>query len=141
MVKPPAKFTPEEAAEIAGLFPEADPGILPMGVNILVQIMTEMDKIGSIHLPDEAKDRVKWNEMTARVIALGPLAYRNPNTGEAFAEGDWCSPGDFIRIPKYGGDRSEVVLPNGAKALFLLCKDREVICKITGNPLTYRMRG
>lgn len=134
-------FTQAMAEELAAQFPEADPGLLPLGTRILVQIQKEQTKSqGGLDLPDEVKDRLKWNEQTCRVIALGPLAYRNPNTGEAYAEGNWCNPGDFIRVPKYSGDKSEVLLPNGEKALFVVFNDREVISKVTGDPLSFRVR-
>lgn len=135
VIKPRA-LTNEEAAELAEQFPETDPGFLPLGQNILVQIQKPQKKSkGGVLLADETQDHMEWNEMVGRVIALGPLAYRNPNTGEKFAEGDWCVPGDFIRVPKYGGDRNR-----GDEALFVVFKDRDVISLITGNPLTFRNR-
>jgi hypothetical protein len=47
--------------------------------------------------------------------------------------------GDFIRVPKWGGDRWEVKVPdedyNEDPALFMILNDHEVIAKITANPL------
>jgi hypothetical protein len=54
-------------------------------------------------------------------------------------EGSWCVVGDFIRVPKWGGDRWEVKVPGEDQsedpALFMIINDHEVIAKITGNPL------
>jgi hypothetical protein len=50
--------------------------------------------------------------------------------------------GDYIRVPKWGGDRWEVKVPgedqNEDPALFMIINDHEVIAKITGNPLDTR---
>lgn len=133
----PRKLTKLEAAQIAQHFPEMDPGQLPSGQNIIVQIAKPVTKsAGGIILADETIQHQEWNEQTARVIALGPLAYHNPNTGEPYREGNWCEPGDFVRIPKWGGDRSRVE----GQSLFITCRDRDVISVVLGNPLTFRNR-
>jgi hypothetical protein len=49
--------------------------------------------------------------------------------------------GDFVRLPKWGGDRWEVPFgdPNeGETALFSVFNDHEVIAKVTGDPLKVR---
>lgn len=131
------RLTRLEAAEVARHFPDMDPGQLPSGNNIIVQIAKPVTKsAGGIILADETVNHQEWNEQTARVIALGPLAYVNVNTGEPYKEGNWCEPGDFVRIPKWGGDRSRV----DGEALFLTCRDRDVISLVLGNPLTFRNR-
>jgi hypothetical protein len=53
-------------------------------------------------------------------------------------EGAWASPGEYVRVPKYGGDRWELDLdPNDPdkKVLFVIFEDKDLIGKITGNPL------
>jgi len=57
-------------------------------------------------------------------------------------EGSWTAVGDFIRVPKWGGDRWEVQVPGDdeleEKALFMILNDHEVIAKVTGDPLAMR---
>ena len=48
------------------------------------------------------------NTQIARVRAVGPLAFRSRDTGQLWPEGAWCKVGDFVRVPKYQGDRSVV---------------------------------
>jgi hypothetical protein len=65
----------------------------------------------------------------AKVIACGPVAFRNRDNLEPWPEGDWVKPGDFVRIPKYGGDRWWVPTldPNRAEmALFILLRDKDI---------------
>ena len=118
-------------------FPEADPGLKPFGSRVLVQVRTPMTKTrGGIHLPDESRETEFWNTQVAKVIALGPVAYRNRDTLELWPEGEWVQPGAFVRVPKYGGDRWEVPVPSSQDdALFVLFNDLELNGEITGDPL------
>ena len=48
------------------------------------------------------------NTQIGKVVAIGALAFRRRETGEPWPEGAWCQIGDFVRVPKYQGDRSVV---------------------------------
>lgn len=118
-------------------FPEVDAGLQPYGSRLLVQIRTPKSRSkGGILLGNETKETELWNTQVAKVIALGPVAFRNRDTLEAWPEGDWCKPGEFVRVPKYGGDRWFVSLPNGDQALFTLFKDLDIIGRVTCDPLS-----
>lgn len=126
------------AAEIAWAFPSVDPGAKPLGGRILVQLRrTKRTVTGAgIILVEETRETEKWNNMVARVIEIGPLAFKKRDTMEPWPEGSWCEIGDYIRVPKWGGDRWEVeVEGEEEKALFMILNDHEVIAKVTGNPL------
>ncbi len=126
------------AAEIAWAFPSVDPGAKPLGGRILVQLRrTKRTVTGAgIILVEETRETEKWNNMVARVIGIGPLAFKKRDTMEPWPEGSWCDVGDYIRVPKWGGDRWEVeVGDDEEKALFMILNDHEVIAKVTGNPL------
>ncbi len=90
------------------LFPKVSPNIRPHGSRILVQIRRVRTKSkGGIIYSDDTKDTKLDNTCVAKVIAVGPLAYKNRNTMEAWPEGAWCKPGDYVFVPKYGGLRWE----------------------------------
>jgi len=93
-------------------------------------------------LVEETKETEKWNNMVAKVIEIGPLAFRNRDTNEPWPEGSWCEVGDYIRVPKWGGDRWEVPVPGEDDiedpALFMILNDHEVIAKVTCSPLLMR---
>ena len=130
-------------AELAWAFPSVDPGAKPLGARLLVQLRRTKKKATSagIILVEETKETEKWNNMVAKVIEIGPLAFRKRDTMEPWPEGSWCSVGDYIRVPKWGGDRWEVAVPGEPdedKALFMVLNDHEVIAKVTGNPLEMR---
>lgn len=121
-------------------FPEADPNCMPAGSKVLVQIRTPKKvSAGGILLTEETKETDKWNTQVAKVIALGPVCFRNRDTLVPWPEGAWGKPGDFMRVPKYGGDRWEVALkpgdPNTDYALYALFKDTE-LGGIVPNPLS-----
>lgn len=120
-------------------FPEVDPGLVPFGGRVLVQIRRVPDKIGRLHLAEETRETEKWNTQIAKVISMGPLAFRNRTTGEPWPEGVWCAAGDFVRVPKYGGDRWEVQTTDKlGDALFVIFEDHHLVGRITGNPLAVK---
>jgi len=131
-------------AELAWAFPSVDPGAQPLGGRILVQLRRTHKKATSagIILVEETKETEKWNNMVAVVVALGPLAYKNRDTMEYWPEGTWIQVGDYIRVPKWGGDRWEVKVPGDDDyedpALFMILNDHEVIAKLTGDPMAMR---
>ena len=130
-----------DSADIAWAFPSVDPGAKPLGGRILVQLRrTKKKTTGSgIILVEETKEAEKWNNMVAKVIEVGPLAFKNRDTMQGWPEGSWCVAGDYIRVPKWGGDRWEVKVPEEENledpALFMILNDHEIIAKVTCSPL------
>jgi len=126
------------AAELAWAFPSVDPGAKPLGARVMVQLRrTKLQATSAgIILVQETKETEKWNNMVAKVVEIGPLAFKKRDTMESWPEGSWCECGDYIRVPKWGGDRWEVeVGDDEEKALFMILNDHEIIAKVTGNPL------
>jgi co-chaperonin GroES (HSP10) len=132
-----------EASKEAALqeaFPAVDPGAVPVGGRILVQWRQTRKTVTSsgIVLVEETKESEKWNNQVAKVISIGPLAFRKRDTLEPWPEGNWVEVGDYVRMPKWGGDRWEVPYGDetlGETALFSIFNDHEVISKVTGDPL------
>jgi len=131
-------------AELAWTFPSVDPGAQPLGGRILVQLRRTKKKVTSagIILVEETKETEKWQNMVAKVIAIGPLAFKHRDTMAAWPEGSWCEVGEYIRVPKWGGDRWEVKVPGEDNledpALFMILNDHEVIARVTGDPLAMK---
>jgi len=118
-------------------FPEVDPRFKPFSYYVLAQIRTPKTKsAGGIALLEEARDTEKWNTQVARVVAIGPVAFKSRTTLEPWPEGAWCKVGDFVRAPKYGGDRFEVPIPGREeRALFAVFKDLDLTGAVEGDPL------
>lgn len=124
-------------ASLEEAFPSVKPGSAPFGSRMLVQIRTPKTKSsGGIIMPEETRETELWNTQVAKVIALGPVAFRNRETLELWPEGEWCKPGEFVRVPKYGGDRFVVQVPGrNEAAVFVHFNDLDMIARITCNPL------
>jgi len=125
-------------ADLREAFPAVDPGAKPLGARVLVQLRRTKDTTTSagIILVQETKETEKWNNMVAKVVEIGPLAFKKRDTMEPWPEGSWCEVGDYLRVPKWGGDRWEVPVPDEDEpALFMILNDHEIIAKVTGNPL------
>ena len=113
-------------------FPIIDPGVEVVGDRVLVQLRREKTTSkGGIILVDETKQTLRFNETVAKVIQIGPLAYKNLEDLTPWIEGPWCQVGDLVRTIKYGGDRF-VVNPDdeGAPVVFITLQAREIISKI-----------
>lgn len=113
-------------------FPEVVPGVVPLGARVLVQLRTVRSKTaGGIVLVEDTKSFNKYNTQLARLIYLGPIAFRNRDTGELWREGVWARPGDYVRMPKYGGDRFDRKIPGTEETVtFALFSDHEIIAKV-----------
>lgn len=119
-------------------FPAVEPGIIPFGSRIMVQIRRAKDKTQSgIYLPEEARKTEASNTQVAKVVALGPLAFKNRSTMTEWPEGAWCQVGDFVRTPKYGGDRW-TAKHEDEEIEFVIFNDLDIIGKVTIDPTTIR---
>lgn len=126
---------------MAEAFPAVDAGIQPFGSRVLIQIRTPKKKssggiIIDIHGSNETE---KWNTQIGKVVALGPLAFKNRNDMKPWPEGDWCKVGEYVRVAKYGGDRWEVKISSkDDSAMFVIFNDLDIIGQVTGDPLAIR---
>lgn len=131
-------------ADLEWAFPAVDPGAVPLGGRILVQLRRTKKKTtgAGIILVEETKETEKWQNMVAKVLAIGPIAFKHRDTMQPWPEGTWVEVGDYIRVPKWGGDRWEVNVPGEDEleepALFMVLNDHEVIAKLTGDPLAMK---
>jgi len=80
-------------------FPDVDPGVIPFGYLVLLQIRTPLKKIGSLIIPDTAQDAEKWRVQTGLVRGLGPTVFKRRDTLEPWPENAWCKEGQFVRCP------------------------------------------
>jgi len=120
-------------------FPSCDPGVMPFGSRILVQLKTAKAKTaGGIILTDDVRQTEKYNTQVAKIVAVGALAFKNRNTMSSWPEGSWAVEGDYVRVPKYGGDRWTVATTTGEDATFVIFNDLDLVGKVTGDPLAIK---
>lgn len=141
-------------ASLEEAFPAVDPGHKPLGNLLLVQIrQPKMQTAGGIILDTELRKTEQNNTQVAKVILIGPLAFKTRDTAEPWPEGAWCKAGDFVRIPKYAGERftvpfettervqayngRQVTQPVIDNAEFCFLKDLQLIATVD-DPLTVR---
>jgi co-chaperonin GroES (HSP10) len=128
--------------EYSGLdeaFPPIDAGVKPFGSRVLCQIRLAKRKTkGGIILTGDTKDTETWNTQVAKVVAIGDLAFKNRNTQEPWPEGSWAKPGDFVRVPKYGGDKWTVKIDDDQEVIFVILNDLDLIGAVTGDPLAMK---
>lgn len=125
---------------IEDLFPDFDPKFVPFGHRVLLQLRRVFAKTKSgIVLVQETKDNEAYNIQVARIMRVGPLAFKRRDNGEEWPEGVWGKPGDFVKIMRYEGDRWSFDLPDGGEPVQLvLANDANLLGRYTGNPLDER---
>jgi co-chaperonin GroES (HSP10) len=135
------KEEPDTRSELE-CFPVIDCGVEVVGDRVLVQLRREKTTSkGGIILVDETKQTLRFNETVAKVVQIGPLAYKNLEDLSPWIEGPWCKEGDLVRTIKYGGDRF-VVNPEdgGAPVVYITLQAREIISKIKSFEHAQKMR-
>jgi len=133
-----------DPTELAWAFPDVKPGQHPFGGRVIVQLRRIKKTAGRIIIVDETKENEKWNNMIGKVVAIGPLAFKNRDTMQPWAEGSWAEIGDYVRVPRWGGDRWERFVPSETDetvqepVLFMTINDHELIASITDDPLSFK---
>lgn len=119
---------------------DVDPGIKPFHNLVLVQYPTPKAKTKSgIILAEETRTIVQANSVVVKVIAMGPVAFRNRETLEMWPEGAWAKVGDFVRVGKYDPDKWEVLrgkTKDDGVVLFGLVEDMNLKGLVTADPLS-----
>lgn len=121
-------------------FPPCDPLVKPVGSRVLVQFRTPKKVTkGGVILTTDVRETEHYNTQIAKVLAVGPLAFHNRKDMTPWPEGAWCAPGDFVRAPKYAGDRWTVATSDGEdEAILALFNDTDILGLVTGDPLAIK---
>ncbi len=114
-------------------FPECESGVTPLGARLLIQLKSiKKASKGGIILVEETRETEKAQSMIGKVISMGPLCFKNRETATEWPEGTWCAVGDYIRVPRWSGDRFTV--PNSDdpedQVSFQVLNDFEVWAKV-----------
>jgi co-chaperonin GroES (HSP10) len=87
-------------------FPDVDVMHEPNGEFVIVQIRCpKRVTSGGIILSEESVKIESDNTQVAKVVAIGRAAFRNRANGDKWFGNEWYKVGDFVRVPRYGGDR------------------------------------
>jgi co-chaperonin GroES (HSP10) len=84
------------------------PEVLPRirGPFILVRPKSEEEKTkGGVYLPEQAKDDVESITNIGEVVAIGDLAYVEPDPDKRRFGQNWCQVGDYVVWGKRGGQK------------------------------------
>jgi co-chaperonin GroES (HSP10) len=93
-------------------FPAVDFGVKPLGSRLLIQLKAvKKASKGGIILVDETRETEKVQSLIGKVIAMGPLAFKSRDSATEWPEGAWCKVGDYVRIPRWSGDRFSIPHP------------------------------
>lgn len=85
----------------------------PLNYFVTVKIHTRSEDLKIVDMPDGSKKTIfaptqflqndKYESVAALVVAVGPVAFRNRDTGELYAGAPWFKVGDWVHIPRTEG--------------------------------------
>jgi co-chaperonin GroES (HSP10) len=111
---------------------EPERGYNPSGINpteykVLIDPMQVEEKVGSILLPDQIKERDKFAQTKGRIVAVSPLAfsYAEPEDWERYGAKK-PKPGDVVLYAKYAG----VTVKGRDGKDYTLCVDKDICATI-----------
>jgi co-chaperonin GroES (HSP10) len=117
----------EDFKTLSEAFPEVDPGVKPLGARILIQLKSvKKASSGGILLIEETRETERVQSMIGKVISMGPLCFKNRETATEWPEGTWCEVGDYVRVPRWSGDRFTVPTEDGDEINFSVLNDFEL---------------
>lgn len=133
-------FPAPAAATLLDAFPSVAPPIAVLGARVLVQLKrVKQVSAGGIVLVEESKQTEEANMAVAKVLQIGPLAFKRRDDMTSWPEGAWVQPGDFVRVPRWGGDRMTVELAGSKETVtIVVLNDHELIAKVVGDPLSIK---
>jgi co-chaperonin GroES (HSP10) len=104
-----------------------DAGIWPVEFKVLIEPLAVQEKIGSVWMPDSAKDKEKFAQVKGRIIACSPHAFSYVDD-EAWVDvvGEKPHAGDLVLYAKYAG----VWVKGKDGKDYLLINDKDVCATI-----------
>lgn len=122
-------------------FPAIDPGLEPSTNLILVQVRLALSETaGGIQMTTENRRTEQDNTQIARIVGIGPMCFVLADGGR-WPDAAIFQVGDYVRIPKYQGDRfllRHVTDDQADDVEFVLFKDRAILGRYTSDPLAVR---
>ncbi len=97
---------------IEDAFPDVDPGEYPFGSLVLIQIKRPAYRTkAGMYLTDPDMQTEYDNTKVAKVIRMGPLCFKNRETGKDWPEGKWFKAGDYVRMSQHNATTWTVPMP------------------------------
>jgi len=98
----------------------------PKGWKLLIEKVKPKEKTaGGIYLPDQARDAESYLSVCAKIVSIGPMAWRDRETGEPWIGGPWAKVGDWVIVPKFTQFKMEI---DGTEYRFI--NDDEIIATV-----------
>ena len=109
--------------ELSKRFPDVDYDFEPFGNRVFVQMrLPPTETIGGVALSSDTIEYAYHEEQVGVVRALGESCFKFMTSGEDWPAGEIYTIGDYVRVPRHGGDNHWE-----GKILFKIFKDYEVL--------------
>lgn len=125
------RYDDQLLADLDYQFPDVKPGLMPLGSMIVLQERRALKRRGSILLAADTSDADQAKTPVARVVALGPVAFREWKGGQMWEGGPWAKPGDYVIVPRISDMKWKRPAPDGDEdAIFRMVLDKHCYCQV-----------
>jgi len=124
----PASTSTKRAAYIDAHFPVVRHGCKPNGANVFVQLRMVPKKSGMIELPQQTRDFNEQQTCLGLVLAIGPSAFKDRDSGQPWHEGPWYAVGDLVMVKRHQGRRFATPVPgtDGERVVIAVINEYDV---------------
>lgn len=112
-----------KTAALKKIEPANASGIQPLEYRVLILLDKAKEKIGSVFIPQDVKERHQMATTRATVLAVGGRAC------EDWPEEDRLRVGDRVLVKKYAGESAADVAGSDGEE-YRLCQDKEVLARL-----------
>lgn len=124
-----AKAHATQTARLAhDYFPETECDTVPSGYQVIIQLPTLPEKIGSILMVSDTKDNLENSTCFGKVVEVGATAFKDRDTGQPWHEGPWAAVGDIVRVVRNTGQQWTSATEKGVR--FVELPDRAILGKV-----------
>lgn len=109
-------------------FPAVECDTTPAGFQLIIQLPTLPEKMGSFIMAQSTKDELENSTCFGKVVAVGPGAFKDRDTGAPWHEGAWADVGDIVRVVRNTGQQWKSATEKGVR--FVELPDRAILGKI-----------
>lgn len=85
--------------------------------------------VGDVTAGDQASNE-EFHETIGKVVAVGPVFYKDPKTLDPWPEGERVKVGDFVRIPEFQAGRFRIKDRTGYEVAFIHARGGNILNKI-----------
>ena len=107
-------------------------GVVPVETKVVVKLLPVENKVGSLIVPEDVRERQQMAQIDAEIIAVGPMAFSDGLDADGnvrYWPAPIPKPGDRVKISRYSGQSANgesLKAPTGDEPVYRIINDKDV---------------